>query len=86
MVKHDAYDMDILKALRKIGNTLEKIERKMPDKPIVSINEMRNEIGLDDVTDFKEVKNKTCPRKGELCNEFSCGFERDGFCGEIPKM
>lgn len=30
MAQHDNYDKDVLKALQRIANSLEKIEKKMP--------------------------------------------------------
>ena len=36
MSAHDRYEMDILKALQKIGRHLESIDRKLHDSPIVS--------------------------------------------------
>lgn len=32
MATHDRYDTDILKALQRIATSLDKIEKKMPDK------------------------------------------------------
>ena len=47
MATHDRYDNDILKQLTRIANALEKIERKLPEQPILIANEMRDKIGLD---------------------------------------
>ena len=33
MASHDNYDKDVLKALQRIANSLEKIERKLPNIP-----------------------------------------------------
>ena len=45
MANHDKYDTDILKALQRIASSLEKIEKKMPDRP-QTMNELRESIGL----------------------------------------
>ena len=57
MATHDRYDNDILKQLTKIANALEKIERKLPEQPILTANEMRDKIGLESM-EHKETK--TC--------------------------
>lgn len=57
MPTHDRYDNDILKQLTRIANALEKIERKLPEQPILIANEMRDKIGLDPV-EYEETK--TC--------------------------
>lgn len=58
MATHDRYDNDILKQLTRIANSLEKIERKLPEQPILlASNEMREEIGLQPA-ECKETK--TC--------------------------
>lgn len=41
MSTHDRYDNGILKQLTRIANALEKIERKLPEQPILTANEMR---------------------------------------------
>lgn len=33
-MRHDRYEMDILKALLRIANSLDKIEKKMPDRSV----------------------------------------------------
>lgn len=43
MATHDRYDNDILKQLIRIANSLEKIERKLSEQPILTANEMRCE-------------------------------------------
>ena len=45
MASHDNYDKDILKALKRIATSLDKIEKKMSDKPHTP-NELRESIGL----------------------------------------
>ena len=45
MANHDKYDTDILKALQRIASSLEKIEKKMPDRP-QTMNELRESIGF----------------------------------------
>ena len=45
MAKHDNYDKDILKTLQRIANSLDKIEKKMSDKP-QTMNDLRESIGL----------------------------------------
>lgn len=37
MANHDNYDKNILKALQKIANSLDRIEKKMPDKSPTSV-------------------------------------------------
>lgn len=44
MATHDRYDTDILKALQRIATSLDKIEKKMTDKP-QTMNEIRESIG-----------------------------------------
>ena len=46
MAQHDKYDTDILKALQRIASSLDKIEKKMPDKPMTP-NELRKKMGLE---------------------------------------
>ena len=38
MASHDNYDKDVLKALQRIANSLEKIEKKMPVKATENMN------------------------------------------------
>lgn len=59
MATHDRYDTDILKQLTRIANSLEKIERKLPEpeQPTLTANEMREEIGLEPV---ECEETKTC--------------------------
>ena len=45
MASHDNYDKDVLKALQRIANSLEKIEKKMPDKPMTP-KKLREEIKI----------------------------------------
>lgn len=45
MATHDRYDADILKALQRIATSLDKIEKKMSDKP-QTMNELRESMGL----------------------------------------
>ena len=45
MAQHDSYDIDILKVLQRIATSLDKIEKKMPDKPTTP-NELREEIKI----------------------------------------
>ena len=45
MAKHDNYNKDILKALQRIANSLDKIEKKMSDKP-QTMNDLRESMGL----------------------------------------
>ena len=45
MAGHDNYDKDILKALQKIANSLDKIEKKMSDKP-QTMNDLRESMSL----------------------------------------
>ena len=45
MAQHDGYDIDILKVLQRIATSLDKIEKKMPDKPMTP-NELREEIKM----------------------------------------
>ena len=42
---HDKYDNDILKTLQRIATSLDKIEKKMPDKPQTP-NDLRESMGL----------------------------------------
>lgn len=57
MATHDRYNNGILKQLIRIANALEKIERKLPEQPILTANEMRDKIGLESM-EHKETK--TC--------------------------
>ena len=57
MPTHDRYDNDILKQLTRIANALEKIERKLPEQPILTANEMRDKIGLESM---ERKETKTC--------------------------
>ena len=50
MATHDRYDADILKALQRIATSLDKIEKKMSDKP-QTMNELRESIGLPRIDD-----------------------------------
>lgn len=45
MIQHNIYDFDILKMLERIATSLNKIEKKMPDKPMTP-NELREEIKM----------------------------------------
>ena len=45
MANHDKYDTDILKALQRIATSLDKIEKKMSDKPQTP-NDLRESMGL----------------------------------------
>lgn len=45
MAQHDRYNTDILKVLKRIASSLDKIEKKMPDKPMTP-NKLREEIKI----------------------------------------
>ena len=45
MANHDRYEVDILKTLQRIATSLDKIEKKMPDKPQTP-NDLRESMGL----------------------------------------
>lgn len=45
MANHDNYDKDILKALQKIANSLDRIEKKMTNKP-QTMNDLRESMSL----------------------------------------
>ena len=45
MATHDRYEVDILKTLQRIATSLDKIEKKMLDKP-QTLNDLRESIGL----------------------------------------
>ena len=45
MAQHDEYDIYILKVLKRISTSLDKIEKKMPDKPTTP-NKLREEIKM----------------------------------------
>ena len=45
MAQYDRYVIDILKVLERIAASLDKIEKKMPDKPTTP-NELREEIKI----------------------------------------
>ena len=45
MASNDNYDKDILKALQRIATSLDKIEKKMSDKPQTP-NDLRESMGL----------------------------------------
>ena len=57
MATHDRYDNDILKQLTRIANALEKIERKLPEQPILTANEKSEKNELDPV---EHEETKTC--------------------------
>lgn len=44
MATHDRYEIDILKTLQRIATSLDKIEKKMPDKPqtMNEVNDFEN--------------------------------------------
>lgn len=44
MANHDRYEIDILKTLQRIATSLDKIEKKMLDKP-QTLNDLRESIG-----------------------------------------
>lgn len=50
MANHDRYEMDILKSLQRIATSLDRIEKKMPDKPM-TMNELREKFGLPRIND-----------------------------------
>lgn len=56
MVSHDNYDNSILKSLQRISNSLEKIEKKIPNKPIKTENENRESLGLPRIDDEEFLK------------------------------
>ena len=45
MANHDRYEVDILKTLQRIATSLDKIEKKIPDKPQTP-NDLRESMGL----------------------------------------
>lgn len=45
MAQHYIYDIDILKVLQRIATSLDKIEKKMSDKPTTP-NKLREEIKM----------------------------------------
>ena len=45
MANHYRYEVDILKTLQRIATSLDKIEKKMPDKPQTP-NDLRESMGL----------------------------------------
>lgn len=45
MATHDRYEIDILKALQRIASSLDRIEKKMTDKP-QTMNDLRESMGL----------------------------------------
>lgn len=45
MASHDNYNKDILKALQKIANSLDRIEKKMTNKP-QTMNDLRESMSL----------------------------------------
>ena len=45
MAQYDRYNTDILKVLKRIASSLDKIEKKMPDKPMTP-NKLREEIKI----------------------------------------
>lgn len=57
MGNHDRYEVDILKALQRIATSLDKIEKKMPDK-MQTMNELN---------DF-ENKSKTIAKNYNIDN------------------
>ena len=51
MATHDRYEVDILKTLQRIATSLDKIEKKMLDKPQMfdkplTLNDLRESMGL----------------------------------------
>ena len=45
MASHDNYNKDILKALQKIANSLDRIEKKMTNKP-QTMDDLRESMSL----------------------------------------
>ena len=45
MANHDRYEVDISKTLQRIATSLDKIEKKIPDKPQTP-NDLRESMGL----------------------------------------
>ena len=79
MATHDRYDNDILKQLTRIANALEKIERKLPEQPILTANEMREKNGLDPV-EYEEIKTCSNCRYRDIpgfldCPCYLCGTD-----------
>lgn len=56
---HDRYEMDILKALQRIANSLDKIEKKMPDRSVKEYDTV--EYGKEN-PDWVEKVNKLAER------------------------
>lgn len=76
-MQHDRYEMDILKALQRIANSLDKIEKKMPDKPM-SINDQRETIGLPRIEEYDTVEyGKTHPDWVGKVNKIANGNKKD---------
>lgn len=71
MANHDNYDKDILKALQKIANSLEKIEKKMPDRP-QTMNELRESIGLPRINNDEEFLRRIVNGEDTLPNNALC--------------
>ena len=51
MSNHDRYDTDILRALQRIANSLEKIEKKI-ESPAMDLNDSRVEKGDTDAESY----------------------------------
>ena len=51
MANHDRYDTDILRALQRIANSLEKIEKKI-ESPTMNLNDSRIEKGDTDAESY----------------------------------
>lgn len=74
MASHDNYDKDVLKALQRIANSLEKIERKIVDASTFSYN------------DYLSINNVNREELGNFRNRpncFTCKYE-DLNLGETP--
>lgn len=71
------YEHDILKALQKIANSLDKIEKKMPDIPM-TMNEQREKLGLDQVKEYNTAEyGKEHPEWVEKVNKIANESKKD---------
>lgn len=75
-MQHDKYDIDILKQLTRIANSLEKIEKKIPSEPS-SLGELLKDKGLineSDLVPWLEVKKVDINNKAnEVANMLEIG-------------
>ena len=88
-MNHDRYEMDILKALQRIANSLDKIEKKMPDRSVKEYDTVK--YGKEN-PDWVEKVNKIAGDNKKEFNKYYCSSlnriaaASDGTCVDICDM